>query len=347
MEKQTMKSKLTKIGVSALCGSLAAVASAQAGSMSVSGSAQATWMKGSQTTNGNPIGMNSGLTFKGTGELDNGTAVSYTLTHADQAAYSAGSIALATPSLGTITIGHATGGLGIGGYDDKMPTAWEETWGNGVGTSVNLQKGVGSSSALQWASPSMMGMTLKIAYAPRNAGGAANDKATISTDSRFGRGVDVVLDMAPIEGMNLWVGGSDTADQGTQYATDGLQNRNDHQEATAGFTYAIGPATIGFAKAYEVTGNQAVAEVDYYVNTMYGISFNVSDNLSVSANRFDAEKHVHQGFSPEMRIDSLQAAYTMGGATLKYARTEVENAGYSLGASKQKDANVFALSLAF
>ena len=35
--------KLTKVGVSALCGSLAAVASANAGTMSVSGTADATW----------------------------------------------------------------------------------------------------------------------------------------------------------------------------------------------------------------------------------------------------------------------------------------------------------------
>jgi len=62
-----MKHKLTKIGVSALCGSLAAVASAQAGEMTVKGGATATWVKGSQTTNGNPIGMNSALTFVGTG----------------------------------------------------------------------------------------------------------------------------------------------------------------------------------------------------------------------------------------------------------------------------------------
>jgi len=135
-----MKNKLTKIGVSALCGSLAAVAAAQAGTMSVSGTSTATWLKGSQSTNGNPIGINTGLTFAGSGELDGGQTISYGVTHADKAAYSVGSIALTTNGLGTFTVGHATGGLGIGAYDDKMPSVWEETWGTGITTNVNLQR---------------------------------------------------------------------------------------------------------------------------------------------------------------------------------------------------------------
>ena len=64
--------KLTKIGVSALCGSLAAVSAANAGEMSVSGGANATWTKLSYGSTGNPLGMASNLTFTGSGELENG-----------------------------------------------------------------------------------------------------------------------------------------------------------------------------------------------------------------------------------------------------------------------------------
>ena len=77
--------KLTKVGLSALCGSLASISAANAGSMEVLGGATATWSSNSGSVTGNPIGMNSGLTFKGTGELDNGTAITLTITGADQA----------------------------------------------------------------------------------------------------------------------------------------------------------------------------------------------------------------------------------------------------------------------
>ena len=55
--------KLTKIGCSALCGSLAAVSAVNAGSIDVSGSATATWISKEGAVTGNPIGVNSGLTF--------------------------------------------------------------------------------------------------------------------------------------------------------------------------------------------------------------------------------------------------------------------------------------------
>ena len=55
--------KLIKIGVSALCGSLATISAAQAGEITVKGSAQTTYTKASTGTVGNPIGMNTGLTF--------------------------------------------------------------------------------------------------------------------------------------------------------------------------------------------------------------------------------------------------------------------------------------------
>jgi hypothetical protein len=48
--KELTMNKLAKIGASALCGSLAAVASAQAGEMSISGGATATWSQGDYTT---------------------------------------------------------------------------------------------------------------------------------------------------------------------------------------------------------------------------------------------------------------------------------------------------------
>ena len=341
------KYNLTKIGVSALCGSLAAIASAQAGSMSVSGGATTTWTKGSQGTNGNPIGMNSGMTFVGKGELDGGTAVTYTLTHADKAAYSVGSISLATPSLGTFGISHASGGQGLGGYDDKMPTAWEETWGGSLGTSVNMVKGVGSSSNIQWASPSFGGTSIKIAYAPRNDGTTANDKGTGGVSGAFEDGIDVVLDLKPIDGVNIWIGGSKTNKPSQQPTA--LEDRDDHHEANIGGIFTFGPLSLGAAKTYEHTGNQAAGDVDYYVTTMFGVAFNVNDDLSVSYGRFEQDRrHVEpQGNNADITLDSYQVAYTLGGASFKLARFSGDNTGFSTATSADKDSTTLAMTLAF
>ena len=81
--------KLTKVGCSALCGSLAAMVSANAGTLTVTGGADMTWMsKGNTSTTGNPIGIGSNMTFNGGGELDNGWTFDLDIALANGGAYS-------------------------------------------------------------------------------------------------------------------------------------------------------------------------------------------------------------------------------------------------------------------
>ena len=187
--------KLTKIGASALCGSLAVVASANAGELTVKGGATATWSSNEGTTTGNPIGMSSGITFTGSGELDNGTTFTLSLTNTDQSAYSAGQIALTTPSLGTFTIDQSGGG--IDRIDDMMPTAWEETTGTSLGTGIQTISGVGGSTSIEWNIAGDMlpsGLAAQVAYSPRASGNFANDKASTGDGGNgAGSGYDIVL----------------------------------------------------------------------------------------------------------------------------------------------------------
>ena len=96
--------KLKKIGLSALCGSLAATV-AHAGAIDVTGGATATYSKNSGETTGNPIGMASAISFAGSGELDNGWTFSLGIDNTDQSAYSAASITLTTNSIGEFKLG--------------------------------------------------------------------------------------------------------------------------------------------------------------------------------------------------------------------------------------------------
>jgi len=158
--------KLTKIGLSALCGSLASISAVNAGSMDVTGSALATWTGlGGQTT-GNPLGMATGLTFTGNGELDGGQTFSVAIAHTNQNAYSSANITLNTNSAGTFKLSSAEGSAGIGGYDDNMPTAWEEVWDTAIATNANFQKGVSGTTNISWKSQKMGATTFQVAYAP-------------------------------------------------------------------------------------------------------------------------------------------------------------------------------------
>ena len=344
--------KLTKIGVSALCGSLASVA-ANAGSMEVLGGATATWSSNEGTVTGNPIGMNTGLTFKGSGELDNGTTFTLTVTGADQMGYTSGNINMVTPSFGSFKISSRTGGTGLGGYDDKMPTAWEESWGHGMTSGFDFQKGVSSAMNIGWTSPSFAGITLKAAVAPGgNKAAFTNDKGVGGVNTHLQGGYDLVLDLKPdfgidaLSGLNVWVGGSETEREG---ATSSV-NIGDHQEVNVGFTYAYGPVTVGLQTAAEFTGEQTGGNTDFYKNQAFGISFNVSDNLSLSYGEFESQRNLVSSVANKSVIgktESFQVAYTMGGLSLKLAESSVTNASYSTASANDHDGRTIALSLAF
>jgi hypothetical protein len=55
--------KLTKIGASALCGSLAAMSAANAGDLAVTGGVDMSYTSFPKENTGNPLGIGSNITF--------------------------------------------------------------------------------------------------------------------------------------------------------------------------------------------------------------------------------------------------------------------------------------------
>ena len=341
--------KLTKIGVSALCGSLAAVASAHAGSMSVSGGATATYTSNEGAVTGNPIGMNSGLTFTGSGELDNGTTFTLTLTDADQSAFSGGNISMVTPSWGTLKINPSSGGGGIDRYDDKMPTAWEETNGAGLGTGLQTVAGVGGKNHIEWTLPASMtgdNLSVHLAYAIAGGAGHVNDKSASGDTTGQGRGFDIALSHAGFtDGLEVFAGYSNIEQDADAALAAG--KTGDRSQYVYGLTYAVGSVTIGYQYSRDNLQNAGASSTSFYENHAYGITFQVNDDLSLSYGAHESEVNKTNATNVDNDAYSLQLAYSMGGATIKVAETHVDNANYQTGAANDNDGTTIALSLAF
>jgi len=341
--------KLTKIGVSALCGSLAAVASAHAGSMSVSGGATATYTSNEGSVTGNPIGMNSGLTFTGSGELDNGTSFTLTLTDADQSAFSGGNINIVTPSMGAFKINTSSGGGGIDRFDDKMPTAWEETNGTGLGTGLQTVAGVGGKNSIEWTAPAGLlgdGLNVHVAYAMTAGAGHVNDKSSSGDSTGQGRGYDIALSHTGIaDGAEIFIGYSNIEQDADAANTAG--KTGDRSQYVYGFTYAAGSFTVGYQYSRDNLQNAGDSVTSFYENNAYGISFAVNDDLSISYGAHESEVNKTNGTNVDNDAYSLQLAYSMGGASIKVAETHVDNANYQTGAANDIDGTTIALSLAF
>ena len=340
--------KLTKIGVSALCGSLASVSAAQAGALSVTGGATATWVSNEGTATGNPIGLSSGITFAGSGELDNGSTFTLTLAQTDQSTYSAGNIAIVTPSLGTFTIDQGAGGSGIDRYDDMMPTAWEETNGAGLTTGLQTVGGVSGAPNIDWNVGSDMlpdGLSVALAWSPKwGTGLGANDKGADGTGGEgSGQGWDIaVAHNGLYDGLNVFGGYSSLAQ-----ASSVALSAGDRTQKVLGATYAIGGVTVGYQRS--LADNNLVDGANaYYDNEAYGVSFSINDDLSVSYGVHESEKGNHNGVANVTnKGESIQIAYTIGGASIKIAESSVKDANYTSGTASDRDGTTVALTLAF
>ena len=326
--------KLTKIGVTALCGSLASVAAANAGSMAVTGGASATYTTLSDTVTGNPLGMTTALTFTGNGELDNGSTFTVTIANANKSGYSASAIALTTPSIGTFTYDEG-GGTGIDRFDDMMPTAWEETTGTGLSTGLRSVSGVGGVTDLEWNVGMGLpeGMNVYASFAPR-PDGSKNAKKGVGGDttSAAGNGWDIVLTHnGLVDGLNVF-GGLSSIDQN---ATLG-----DKDSEAYGATYAIGGATVGYQYSKE---DNVGASGTYYENDAYGISYSVNDDLTISYGHNESSSN--SGSTADVEAQSVQISYSVGGASLVFADSDVDNQNYVSGTNRS--GRTVAVTLAF
>jgi len=335
--------KITKIGVSALCGSLASVAAANAGSLAVTGGATATYTSLQGDVTGNPLGMASAMTFTGNGELDNGSTFKLSIAHTNKSAYTGSAISITTPTLGTFTYDEG-GGTGLDRIDDMMPTAWEEVDGTGLGMGLQTVAGAGGNADIEWNIGTGLpdGMNAYISYAPRPGGNQKNTNKGVGGDSGVvnGYGYDVVVTHSGLQdGLNVF-GGYSEIEQGAQY--------HNRRQYALGATYAVGGATIGYQYSRDNNPGVVDSTTDYYENNAYGISFSVNDNLSVSYAVHESDRVRALGQTTvNLEGSSLQVAYTVGGASIKFAETTVDNRNYLSGAANQKDGRTIALTLAF
>jgi outer membrane protein OmpU len=183
---------LKKIGITALAGTLASVSAAQAGSMSVSGTAELSYVqKDSTEMTGNPIGMGKDITFNGSGELDNGWTVSVMHDLSDAAAWASSSLSIGMGSLGTIIVDQGTGADMGSALDNVVPTLLKKLM------LVWLQVGVSGGAidddgSIVYKLPVFSGAQIGFAYNPRSGAASNADGGTSGNGLTHRRGFELL-----------------------------------------------------------------------------------------------------------------------------------------------------------
>ena len=326
--------KLTKIGVSALAGSLAVTAAhAAEGSVSVStGFAFAS--TGDENTKTTMYQFDS-VVFSASGETDGGLTVSASMElDNDNPATNAGmdnrSVSFGSDTIGTFTFsGHGSSSV-MGQWDDVTPNAYEEVWDTTTNADDRID-GRSGNNILIYDSPSFNGVMFKVGHQQADTSTATDNSLDVGSYTDFG--IQVTPEM--VEGLTIGYAMAELDDT----TTTTIDNE------TLFVKYAVGGFTLGY-QTHEADGSAASKDDE---STTWGVSYAVNENMTISYGErdYDDDTSTAGSSSSEQQDSGFSASYTMGGMTIAGHMNESNNVGGSTAASNDKESYEFALTFAF
>jgi outer membrane protein OmpU len=321
---------IKKIGLTALAGSLVAT-SAFAGELSISGTADISYSDWSgneagAATNTTTLrsansnwGVTQGMTASGSGELDNGwvVSISHALTSTGDAS-STSTLSLDFGDGGVLAYSDNSIGGGLNALDDITPTAWEEATD---GVTNERQAGMANGAGFSYTN-TFAGATVSLQYSDNLTASANNDEGAVSTgatDNGVSNSIGVTYPVGD-SGFTIYGG----------IGSEGQADGNDIDHDTIGFKFAMGPLTFGAQRNTE-DDTAAASPLDLETNII-GVSYLVNENLSISYGRHETTADG----ATDQEIDSIQAAYSMGGITVAAQNSQADNVANTVGATSEK-----------
>ena len=334
--------------------SLSMMFSVNAGELTVNGTAKATYNATSGNQQDNGLGVTNELNFTASGEMDNGYTWSYSMeldpstTGSGQANNDDTQINLTMNDMGTIKVCVSECGNNKKyKFDQSAYTNMSDT-GTSYGIVYPGASGDANKATIQYHTPELPFATvIAAAFSTTSADGASgNATGTAANGDSMN---EYSLTSAPIDGLTLHAQVYDF----NAYA-DGVATNDQSEEGGAyAATYAFGNATVGYGKSYKAPAILEAARalgattVEYYENTGMSIGYAVNDDLSVSYTQETSEPNymTSSTVAYDVEMDSIQLAYSLGGATLSIARADVENVGYVNNTDLTE--TIIAMSFAF
>ena len=173
--------KLTKIGASALAGSLVAF-SVNAAEVSVGMGASITYNNSGADVTGNNFTMGDSIKFTATGETDGGLNITSYM-EIDGGAEDDHSITIGGDFGTLIFDGHGASSA-MGAIDDKTPNAYEESWDVVSGADAGIINGNGQDNMFIFNTNEMSGLSASISYV-RASSATANSGSAIALKTFF------------------------------------------------------------------------------------------------------------------------------------------------------------------
>ena len=348
LTKGKTMNKITKVGLTALAGSLVMV-SANAVEYTFSGglmsvfSTQDRPVSGTEAQNGKGLTTATDLTFNASGELDNGFTVGYMMAVDTDTALSntSSQLTVGMGSLGTLQVNNK-GGSKANAIDDVTPNAYNETW-DGLSTVNPSTFGSRTSSgSLDYRIPAqeLMGVTINasVTYDP-NANVTSATKGSVAATSVSGSAY--TLQLAHESGLEIG-GGIETVDDDA-----GKLLASGTSESTGYVKYAIGGLSAAYQEAYTNNVNATALEGADVETEFWGVAYTAGDvTVSYGESSMQTKAVSNTAIGLKAELESLQVAYTMGAMTISAALSETTNADQATATDKYEESTL-AVSFAF
>jgi outer membrane protein OmpU len=310
---------LKKVGLTALAGALVSV-SANAADLSVTGGASISFAGEEIQLTGNGWSMNNGVTFSASVEQDNGWTITATQILNDDdvgsnRVFDTRSLGIDMGDAGTLTF-YGTGGSGaVSAIDDTTPTAGEESWDDVTGAD-SVPGGPTGNNMFHYTNSSLMdGLALTASYTP------SDGTTEIESSSDF------AVKYTGIDGLTIGAGmGEDNGESTTVVDSDVLYA-----------TYTFDAFSVGYsASENDSTATNADKEM-----TAIGISYAVSEDMSISYNMSEIE--YENATLSDQEATGVSVSYTMGSLSIKANHNTVDN----IAGAATDDRSGYALTLGF
>jgi len=309
---------IKKIGLTALAGALVSV-SANAAELTASGSASINFTGNEAVNTGNGWTMNDQVTFTASAEMDNGFVVSTSMRidesdNTGGVSFDARSMTIDMGDTGTLTFAGSDGSGVAHPMDDTSPTAKEESWDVVPGVTAHRVGPEGPNMFTYSNSSLMDGITVSAGYLP--SGGTADIESS----------TDYAISYTGIDG--LTIGAAQSENNSAAASIDGT---------AFNITYAMDAFTIGYSTS-EADSETANSDTEL---TAMGISYAVSDDLSVSLNTSEVQHELSSKSDQEAM--GISFSYTMGSMTFSGTHNSIDN----VGGTAATDRSGYELGLAF
>ena len=351
----------------ALFTSISLISSVNAGEMTVTGTAKATYniitggTLGATAAKG--IGVANEMEFGAAGELDNGWSWTYNIGFDPGETTNNGGVddssLVLTTNFGSIGFFVSEGDLSVDNAASQ--SVYGRPTDIGLTSGIVEEGGISSFNNIQYHSPAGLlpfGTQIKAAYATgqQSAFNSANAAGVAATDGYGDTTEQYQISASPIEGLKVLA---------SYYRESGALPYvvQEYEAGSIAASYTYGPAKFGISRSLrapliigtsatdtEIVAAAATAananSARLYTTNKYSVAFNVNESLSVSYEVENSERElIRNAAQSDLEASAIQAAYTMGGMTLAVSHGKTDNVSYT--ANNDVEQTLFAVTMAF